>query len=182
MRQRGFGRPGRRILGGVPDAPPALQRANELLVIGEYSAAAAAFEDLASRAEGRGGPRAPWLYLQAGRARLAMDQADKALAHFKRGLSLMAGAERYGQFLRAGHRIVDELGAHGMSKEAKEVDEYLSATLPALPHGVERTAHHPSTLPPHCPSCGAPLRFDEAEWIDDLTVECPYCGSPVKSE
>jgi hypothetical protein len=35
-------------------------------------------------------------------------------------------------------------------------------------------------LPTHCPSCGAALRPDEIEWLDESTAECAYCGSPVR--
>jgi hypothetical protein len=37
-------------------------------------------------------------------------------------------------------------------------------------------------LPTHCPACGAAVRPDEVEWLDDVTAECAYCGSPVREE
>jgi hypothetical protein len=37
-------------------------------------------------------------------------------------------------------------------------------------------------LPTQCPGCGAPVRPDEVDWLDDVTAECEYCGSPVRVE
>lgn len=36
-----------------------------------------------------------------------------------------------------------------------------------------------SRLPADCPRCGAPVRSDEVEWIDDTSVECAYCGGVI---
>ena len=179
MRRRGFNRP----MGGGPVViPPALRRANQLMASGDYGAAAAAFEDLASRAEGRNGPRAPWFYLQAGRARLAMDQADTAMGHFQRGLALFAAARRFGRLYGAGQRVAQELNAKGLTKEAQIISDYVKANVPALPEGGASTPHPKVALPTHCPACGGPVRSDEADWIDDSTAECPFCGSPVRGE
>jgi len=37
-------------------------------------------------------------------------------------------------------------------------------------------------LPTHCPACGAALKPNDVEWLDDVTAECEYCGSPVRGE
>ena len=34
-------------------------------------------------------------------------------------------------------------------------------------------------LPAQCPSCTAPLRSDEVEWVEDDRATCTYCGSIV---
>ena len=62
--RRGMRREIRRELrrGFAPDIPPMLQRANELLAIGQYAEAAEAFEQMARGAQARGGPRAGLLY------------------------------------------------------------------------------------------------------------------------
>ncbi|MBK8429743.1 MAG: hypothetical protein IPL27_29050 [Lewinellaceae bacterium] len=50
------------------DIPPALQQANQMMENGEYKNAAEAFHTLAKGAEERFPHRAPFLYIEAGRA------------------------------------------------------------------------------------------------------------------
>ncbi|MBI3161914.1 MAG: hypothetical protein HYZ23_05365, partial [Chloroflexi bacterium] len=65
-----FRRRGQRMLRGMgrPQVPPMLQRANHLMAAGEYQEASVLFADLAKRAEERFPERAPFLYMEAGRA------------------------------------------------------------------------------------------------------------------
>ena len=37
------------------------------------------------------------------------------------------------------------------------------------------------SLPATCSQCGAPLRSDEVEWIDEQSAECAFCGSVIKT-
>jgi len=37
-------------------------------------------------------------------------------------------------------------------------------------------------LPAQCPTCYAPLRTDEVEWVEADRVVCTYCGSVVLTE
>jgi tetratricopeptide (TPR) repeat protein len=179
--RRAFRRQIRRTL--APDVPPILQRANQLLDKGEFQRAAEAFEQLADMAEKRNGPRAPLFYLQAGRAWLFEGNAPAAMDHFKRALTLFAERSKNGRILQAGNRIINELEQRGFKTEAAELQAYIHELLPGpikftqppLPAGQP-------TLPTHCPSCGAAMRSDELEWIDDKTAECAYCGSPVRGE
>lgn len=167
----------------TPLVSPALQRANQLMSAGDYPAAAAAFEDLAKRAEGRSGPRAPFFFLQAGRAYMLMNQYEKCLTHFKHGLNLLIASQRFTQLYRAGTHIVQELKGRGRDAEAREIAGLVhSNTLAISETATQQLPSEKLTLPTHCPSCGGPLRSDEADWIDDLTAECPFCGSPVRAE
>lgn len=179
--RRGFRRAFRRGL--VPDIPPMLQRANELLAIEDYAGASAAFEQLAQAAEGRNGPRAPMLFLQAGRARLLAGQSAQGVAHLKHGLSLLATSGKWEQFQRAGQRAVAGLNQHGLNADAKEIEAYLAGTLPAdFTAPISKVSTRKPILPTHCPSCGGAVRPDEVEWLDEITAECDYCGSPVRGE
>ncbi len=183
FRRRGLVRPlGRPRL---PDIPPALRQANELMVVGNYTAAAAAFEDLARGAVTRGGPHAPHLLLQAGRARLLAGQTVNGVAHFQQGLALFAARGQMQRLGQAGNRIVSELNQHGLTAEAKQIEAYLKATLPAgftLQPSTGFAEKNKPILPTNCHGCGGPLRADEVEWVDDVTVECPYCGSSIRAE
>jgi hypothetical protein len=175
----GFGRPANN-----PDIPPALQNAHELMERGDFSQAALAFEQLAGAAEKRFGPRAPFMFIQAGRARMQLNQKNAGLAHFRHGLELLAQNKNYHQLYRTGNRVVQELKARGLDKEAQEISAVIFSHIPAISESPTQRGPDPSRLilPSHCPSCGGPVRADEADWIDSLSAECPYCGSPVRVE
>jgi hypothetical protein len=162
------------------DVPPILQEANFAFSKGEYGRAAELFEQIARVADGRSGPRAPLFHLQAGRARLLAGQAVLGLPSLKRGLELLAQRgefQRLGQF---GARTVSELIEHGQKNEAAGIENWLKSVLPGM-FSIQNSAKKP-LLPTHCPACGAPLRPDEVEWLDEATAECGYCGSPVHDE
>lgn len=180
--RRGFGRPFRRALGGVPQIPPALQRANRLMAAGDYSQAALAFEELAQRAEARGGPRAPFFLIQAGRAHILLGETAAGQAQLKQGLSLLAQARRYTQLYRAGTRLAQELQTRGLAAEAAEITALIKGNVPAAEIPAQGQTASKALLPTHCPACGGPVRSDEADWIDEMTAECPFCGSPVRAE
>jgi len=182
MFRRPLGRPVRPAM--QANVPPALQKANQLMSTGQYEAAAEVFERFAEGAVARNGPRAPWVLLRAGQARLLAGQVLAALAHFRHGLSLLATKGQLQQFAGAGNRIVLELKARGLSAQATEIEDYLKSTLSAGFASVPpaATSEKKKLLPTACPGCGGPLRSDEAEWVDEVTAECPYCGSQVRVE
>lgn len=184
MRRGGFRRPVRPFRRGLDagvDVPPALRRANELFAIGNYSASAADFEMLARGAEGRFPARAPHLWLRAGQARLRAGHTALGLDDLKRGLSLLAAAGLLDARQRAGQRAVAELNSLGLTSESREITALLE--LAGAPGDAAPVSTHARPiLPTSCPGCGAPLRPDEVEWLDDVTAECAYCGSPLRGE
>ena len=163
--------------------PPALQRAHEMMGMGDYARAALAFEQLAHAAETRGGPRAPFLLFQAGRARMLLNQIQAAMAHFKHGLLLLNQSSRFLQLYKAGQRIAQELKLRGLEKESQEISALISTSVPAVAELPTERGPDMATviLPTHCPSCGGPVRSPEVDWLDPRTAECPYCGSPVRA-
>jgi hypothetical protein len=164
-------------------ASQALITANQMFESGNYQEAAKRFEAIARTAETRGGPRAPQFYLQAGRARILAGQTEAGLAHLKYGLSLYAKRGEWLHLRRAGQRIVAELNERGLADAAQEVSAWLNGTLPADSRNIpETTPDRKPFLPTHCPSCGAALRPDEVDWLDEITAECAYCGSPVRED
>jgi len=180
--RRGLRRLFRRSIGGAPPTPPVLQYANQLMAAGKYKEAAAAFEDLAKRAEGLGGPRAPFLFLQAGRAYILLREYARGMVHLKHGLILMANSKHYSQLYHAGTRVAHELSARKLDKEASEIRALIRAHTPAFAEmPTDRMENTRPALPTHCPTCGGPMRSDEVEWIDETTVECSFCGSPVRA-
>ena len=179
--RRAFGRPFRR--GAVGDVPPMLRRANQLMTAGDYAAATDAYEQFARAAEARNGPRAPMIFLQAGRASMLSNQIPRGMTDLKHGLSLFAQRGRFGKVFNAGNRIVGELKEHNLNNEADEINTHVQSLLTGktnFSQPVIPTRQAP--LPTHCPSCGAAVRADEVEWLDEVTAECAYCGSPVRGE
>ncbi|HAV77980.1 MAG TPA: hypothetical protein DCX53_11580 [Anaerolineae bacterium] len=163
--------------GFSPEVPPILQEANMAFEKGEYGRAAERYEKIARVADARGGRYAPLLLLQAGRARAFAGQAPLAIPSLRRGLELLAERGQYPRLQQAGTRIIAELKERGLEVEATNIEILIGTILPKSFTG-EPSAKRPA-LPRHCPSCGAPLRPDEVEWLDEVTAECGYCGSPV---
>jgi len=179
--RRNFRRQMRR--GFAPNIPPILQEANLAFDKGEYGRAAELFERIAQGADARGGPRAPLFHLQAGRSRLLAGQTSLGLPSLKRGLELLAQRRQYQRLQNAGQRLVAELQEQGLTKEATEIETWLSSALPSVrAREPQLESVRRPVLPTHCPQCGAALRPDEVEWLDDATAECAYCGSPVRDE
>ena len=165
----------------APDIPPLLRHANQLMSDGKYAEAADALEQLARAAEARGGPRAPFFHLQAGRARAMAKQPEQAVASLERGLGLFATRGQAGKVANFGTRVVAELKQHGFPAEAQQLTEYVRGLAPGIEASASGSvpAKRP-VLPTHCPGCGAPVRPDEVEWLDSSTAECAFCGSPVR--
>lgn len=179
--RRMFRRQIRRTL--AQDVPPILQEANFNFDKGEYGRAGELFEQIAQTADARGGPRAPIFYLQAGRARIFAGQTKLGMPSLKRGLQLFAQRGQLHKLQRASQRVIAELNARGLPAEAAEIESLLKGL--AVPMSNLETQSVPAkrpTLPTHCPACGAVLKPDEVDWLDDTTAECEYCGSPVRNE
>lgn len=162
------------------DVPPVLQEANFAFDKGEYGRAGELFERLAETAAARGGPRAPLFYIQAGRARLRAGQATLGMPSLQRGLELLAQRKQFPRLHQAGMRLITELNEHGLKKESAEIETWLKTISPSLP-SFDPDSKRP-VLPTHCPACGAAMRPDEVDWLDEVSAECAYCGSPIRAE
>ena len=176
--RRTFRRHIRRTL--AQNVPPVLQEANFAFGKGEYGRAAELYEKIAQSADDRGGPRAPLLHLQAGRARLYAGQTRLGIPSLQRGLELFAQRGQIEKLNRFGERVVNDLKERQLDREASELEALLRKLAPPQP-GFEHQ-NIPSNLrklPTHCPACGAPLRPDEVEWLNETTAECAFCGSPI---
>jgi hypothetical protein len=163
------------------EVPPVLQEANFTFDKGEYGRAAQLYERLAQAADARGGPRAPIFQLQAGRSRIYAGQTALGMPSLKRGLELFAERGQLQKLQNLGSRVVMELNERGLTKEAAEIESMLTGGASSMPMAEPAPAKKP-ILPTHCPSCGAGLKPEEIEWLDDVTAECAYCGSPVREE
>ncbi len=176
-----FRRRGQRLFRGMgnPNVPPMLQRANQLMASGDYAGAAEAYKNLAQGAESRFPQRAPFLFMEAGRAAILSGETKIGVAYLRRGLTLLASQGRIQRMRAFGQRAVDELRARNLNAEAEEIASLINANAPQEILAAPATAKK-SILPTHCPSCGGAVRPDEIEWLDGVTAECAYCGSPVR--
>ncbi len=166
---------------GAGHIPPILQEANFVFDKGEFGRAGELFEQIAQTADARGGPRAPLFHLQAGRARIYAGQTALGIPSIKRGLALLVERKQFQRLLQARRRVLTELQERGLNEEAASIDAWLKSISPES--SEFETQIPPSkkpVLPTHCPQCGAALKPDEVEWLDEVTAECGYCGSPVR--
>jgi hypothetical protein len=162
------------------EVPPILQEANFAFDKGEYGRAGELFERMAEKAAARNGPRAPVFYLKAGQARILAGQTSLGMPSLQRGLELLALREQFQRLKNFGTRVVSELNERGLHHEASELEDWLRNMVPSAVSN-EAPEKRP-LLPTHCPSCGAAVRPDEVEWLDEITAECAYCGSPIRSQ
>ncbi len=190
MRRRRLFRPRRltsRIIrrGLEAAAVHALARANRLLEVGQHVHAAAIFERLAGEALDHGFERqAPYLLLQAGRARMLAGQTREGAANLREGLGWLDRQERWRALRAAGERVIEELNNLGQASLAEEIAAWLEPKLPAAMEGgssPQSPPPHLPRLPLQCPHCGAPARPTELEWIDRASAECAYCGGVIHS-
>jgi len=165
------------------EVPPILQEANFAFSKGEYGHAGELFERIAEGADARGGPRAPLFHLQAGRSRIYAGQTKLGMPSLKRGLELLAERKKFQRLHNAGMRVIAELNERGLKSEVTDIEILLKTLLPSKSAFETQAAPAKKPiLPTHCPSCGAAVKPDEVEWLDEITAECGYCGSPVREE
>jgi hypothetical protein len=190
MRRRRLFRPrrltGRLMRGGLEAAAVyALARANRLLEVGQHENAAAIFERLASQALDHGFERqAPYLFLQAGRARLLAGQTREGADNLREGLGWLDRQERWRALRAAGERVIEELSNLGKAPLADEIAAWLETKLPAPTEERPSPESPPPPkprLPLQCPHCGAPARPTELEWLDRASAECAYCGGVIQT-
>ena len=180
-------RPGRRILrrGINKNALPSkihsdLRRANHLSEQGDHFNAGVIFEELAERALNRGLSRqTPMLHLQSAHAYVLAGEEEKGIILARKGLDMLADAQRWGKLNIVGQRVVDTLAVSGYAKESDGIQEWLSKTLDGRSSSKSTPDKELGQLPPKCPYCGATIRSDEVSWIDNKSAECAYCGSAV---
>lgn len=178
-----FRRPIRRAvrrMGVNPVTQNEVSRANQLLQLGQFAPAAEAFMHLSRQMERTGKPRqaanlhaqAALAWARAGIEERATNQANIAFAQFT-----LLGMQR---------RIVEfkaELDQALHSQKPANTEAVAAAEVPVNPT-MEAAAANPQhgKLPVICTQCGAPVRSDEVEWVDDVSAECGFCGAILQLE
>jgi hypothetical protein len=170
-----------------PAARKALQRlrqAHELMTKGKHAEAAVIFDELAAGALKRNLPRAPQLFLQAGRAWIEAGETKRGIAKLKDGLKLMENMKQFRRLPIVSQRVIAELRDRGFTKQANEIEAEIKNTLAT--HGLSFApvpgAMGKPRLPAKCPYCGGNVLPNELEWIEERYPTCTYCGSPLEAE
>jgi len=165
---------------------PLLEKAHHLMANREYLRAAVLFEKLADEAAKRNFPRAPHLYLQAGRANILADQVDDGMSFLYKGLQLLVEQNRSLDLQRVGNRVIQELQEIELTDQAVQIEEWLNEVNPEgeIVHGTPFSIAGDKNyrLPVNCSSCGGALHPEQVDWIDEMIAECSYCGNMVRAE
>jgi hypothetical protein len=158
-----------------------LLRANRLMEIGDFTNAAFLYEKLARKLHDLGRARqAAHLYVQASRAKLLAGQVHSGLELLEQGLSTFAQAGFWDAFERVGSRALDELRQQEQPQAAQDLSQWLESMRQNRPPSsvpAEMKEPRRRALPLKCPSCGATVRPDEVELVDEERAACDYCGS-----
>jgi hypothetical protein len=149
-------------------------RANQLMASGQPMQAAVLFMQLAGQMKISGHPRqaanlhaqAAHAWLGAGAEKRAMNQAGMAMQMFAR-LGMVQRAQEFKS------DFMQRLREGGKQTSADAINRAYDTVVAVVDPQPENKKH--CTLPPACPHCGAPLRSDEVDWIDDHSAECGFC-------
>ncbi len=163
----------------VEKAIARLRHAHRCMESGRFTDAASIFRDLAKKAEDNALPRAPQLYLQAGRAQILGGDLQAGLFSLQYGLNLMIKLNQHTRFHAASHRVYRDLRELGYSEQADQLEASLSDST-----AMENTPSHDihKILPSVCPKCGAAVRPEELAWINAARAYCDYCGSVLEGK
>ncbi len=177
---------------GFPkDLPPAarealrqLKQAHKLMEQNQPAEAAAIFDRLAEEGANRGIPRAPQLYLQAGRAWIEAGEIRHGIQQLNTGLDLMAQMKQFRRLPVISQRILSELKEYGLADQATVIEEKINVLLATYGLSLATASSRSVTtrLPAKCTYCGGNVIPDEVTWFDNHQASCTYCGSLLETK
>jgi hypothetical protein len=146
--------------------------------------AAVIFDRLAEAGAKRGIPRAPQLYLQAGRAWIEAGEIERGVERLDTGVDLMIRMKQFRRLPVISHRILTELKDHGLTDQAVAFEVKMNNVLAAfgLSLASETIRAEKPRLPAKCTYCGGNVLPDEVEWFDNQQASCTYCGSLLEAK
>lgn len=157
-----------------------IQRAVHLLSAGQPRQAAVIFAGLAGQMEALQPRRAANLHAQAAHAFAEAQDAPAALEQARAALNRFRQLQMGSRFTQFSANITRKLQNLGMTDAAATLQaEFDSQVEVSLPHPAAKQL---GRLPTSCAQCGGPLRPDEADWLDEQTIECAYCGALIRTE
>jgi hypothetical protein len=167
-----------------PGSIRALAQAHQLFATGQYAQSASLLENLANTARTTGIPRAPRLFFQAARANWHANQVAHGMDLMHTAVDMLVAAGAIGIASQITTVAMNELNTLGHKQEADQLQQYVSK-IPGWGEAASTAspeAKAKPVLPTHCKQCGAVVRPDEVDWIDEITAACGYCGSPMRGE
>ena len=156
-------------------------QANQLYSLGQFDAAADSFIQLAHQMEKRGKPRqaanlhsrAALALAKTGNEPRALNQANIAFSQF----TLLGMRQRISEFKAELDRTLHP------NKVSTPNNPSIQSNIKAEIEGLtSATDTHRGKLPATCHQCGAPVRSDQVEWIDNSSAECDFCGAILQTE
>ena len=156
-------------------------QANQFYQLGHFEAAADAFIQLAYQMEKTGKPRqaanlharAALALAKAGVEPRAMNQANIAFSQF----TLLGMRQRISEF-----KIELDQALHPEKAAISNVPLNQSSIKQENEGFAPAANTRRGKLPTTCHQCGAPVRSDEVEWVDDSSAECDFCGAILAAE
>ncbi len=161
----------------------AVSHANQLLANGHPLRAAAQLAQVTQQVEANQPPRAPNLH--AGAAHAYADGHDEAntLTQARAALTLFIKYEMTDRTPVFFTNITTKLRNKGQASAADLLQKEFGAQAGTAPSAsatpAAPIAH--GRLPSSCPTCGAPARSDEVEWVDNQSAVCNYCGGVLQA-
>ncbi|MDR3574131.1 MAG: hypothetical protein P4L50_09725 [Anaerolineaceae bacterium] len=183
---RRFMRQGGGQMGFGPEQINTINQANQLRASGQCEQAAMLFAQLAAAMETSGHPRrAANFHAQAAHTFADANEPVRSLTHARRALDLFLQFQMVRRIPVFYTNITRHLRNKGLVGAADQVVKEYAAKVSSFPMPVQppQTAQSGPrpVLPPSCPKCGAPVRSDEIEWIDNRSAECIYCGTTLQA-
>jgi hypothetical protein len=160
-----------------------LIQANRAMAGGKPGEAAPLFSQLAQNMETSQHPRrAANFHAMAAHAFADSNSEHGATEHARAALQLFLQYQmnqRTPMFFANITRKMNERGMHGAADQLEKEFGSQVKKLPAAP-AADKSVHH-GVLPTNCTKCGAPIHGNEANWVDEDTIECEYCGVLIRS-
>lgn len=160
-----------------------LTKANRLVAGGEPGQAAPLFANLATDMETSSHPRrAANLHAQAAHAYADSQNEQASLNQARLALNLFIQNKMINRTTVFYTNISRKFTNKGMKSASESlISEFGSKVGLISAQPTPATLHH-GRLPTNCTKCGAPINKNDANWVDDQTVECDFCGSLIRSE
>ena len=157
-----------------------VMRANRLLQSGRFDQAAVEYFQLANKLERIGKPRqsanmhaqAALAWAKAGNEERALNQANIALRQF----TLLRMQRRIYE-LKTEFEETLHPGKTPSPVPLAPDPKFTASPVTSSPGATQQRGK----LPAVCPKCGAPVRSDEVEWVDNSSAECDFCGTIIQS-
>jgi hypothetical protein len=160
-----------------------LNQANRLTANGQPGQAAPLFADVAGQMEATHHPRrAANLHALAAHAYADSRNEQAALVQARAALTLFIENQMARRTPVFYTNITRKFTNNGMPNAAAALAKEFGSRVGGMPAPVTPVAGPHGRLPTNCGKCGAPIHTNEANWVDEGTVECDYCSSLIRAE